>query len=443
MRRFDFPWAALAGALITLAVMTAWRAVPADDSCPVDKVITVAGGRDVSTDRQRHKAIDAWRGPAGERARLRELSGVADLQHSQLIASAQSRGCDDDVYILDVQWIPEFARGRYITAIDPDTVELGRFLPVLRAAGRYDGTLWSVPFNTDAALLYYRADLLSQAGLRPPRSWTELWRQARTLPSRPETGLTGGYTAQLAPYEGLTVNALELIWGAGGDVVDGRGNVTVDRPPARRALQQLIDGLGGERPLISRAALDHHEDSSIREFESGAVAFMRNWPYAYGALANNPDMRGRFGVTTLPGASVLGGQNLAVAASSPEKGAALSLIAHLTGVEAQRRLFTCGGFAPVRGEVYAAPGECPDQPTTPGRDRVVRHVPDTAMLRRAVETARPRPAGPYYNEFSRTLQRRLHERLQCLDLSVCDQSADLKSFTDSLADDLRRSLRGH
>jgi hypothetical protein len=93
--------------------------------------------------------------------------------------------------------------------------------------------------------------------------------------------------------------------------------------------------------------------------------------------------------------------------------------------------------------VYDAPGDCPDQLTTPVRERVVRHVPDAAMLRRAVEEARPRPAWPYYNEFSRTLQQRLHERLQCLDLSVCDRSADLQNFTDSLAEDLRRSLRGH
>jgi multiple sugar transport system substrate-binding protein len=443
MRRFDFPWAALAGALVTLAVMTIWRALPSDEACPVDKVITVAGGRDVSTGRQRQKAIDAWRGPNGERARLRELSGVADLQHSQLIAAAQARSCDDDVYILDVQWIPEFARGHYITAIDADAVELGRFLPVLRAAGRYDGTLWSVPFNTDAALLYYRSDLLSRAGLRPPRSWAELWRQARMLLSTEGTGLTGGYTAQLAAYEGLTVNALELVWGAGGDVVDGRGNVTVDRAPARRALQQLIDGLGGERPLISRAALEHHEDGSIREFESGAVAFMRNWPYAYGTLANNPDIRGKFAVTNLPGAGVLGGQNLAIAAGSPEKSAALSLIAHLTGRETQRRLFTCGGFAPVRGEVYEAPGECPDQITAPARSPVVQRVPDAVMLRRAVEQARPRPVRPYYTEFSRTLQGRLHERLQCLDASACDRSADLQTFTGGLADDLRRALRGH
>jgi multiple sugar transport system substrate-binding protein len=443
MRRFDFPWAALAGALVTLAVLTTWRAWPADGGCGADKVITVAGGRDVSADRQRQKVIDAWRGPAGERARFRELSGVADLQHSQLIASAQSRGCDDDVYILDLQWIPEFARGGYITAIEPGKVQLGRFLPVLKAAGRYDGRLWSVPFNTDAGLLYYRADLLTRAGLRPPRTWTELWRQARTLLSTGGTGLNGGYAAQLAAYEGLTVNALELIWGAGGDLIDARGNVTVNGAPARRALQQLIADLSGERPLIPRAALDDHEDGSIREFESGAVAFMRNWPYAYGTLANNPDMRGRFGVTTLPGASVLGGQNLAIAESSPEKAAALSLIAHLTGVEAQRRLFTCGGFAPVRGEVYEAPGKCPDQLTTPARDRVTRHVPDASMLRRAVEQARPRPARPYYTEFSRTLQRRLHERLQCLDLSVCDRSADFQIFADSLADDLRRSLRGH
>lgn len=50
------------------------------------------------------------------------------------------------------------------------TAEFSRdsFLAPVPATGRYAGWLYAVPYVTNAAMLYYRADVLAEAGARPP-----------------------------------------------------------------------------------------------------------------------------------------------------------------------------------------------------------------------------------------------------------------------------------
>ncbi|HEX2316133.1 MAG TPA: extracellular solute-binding protein [Thermomonospora sp.] len=448
--RLDNLWLAVAAGLATFVVLAGWPAGDdgGPDACGSD-VLRVAGGRDVSADHRRRAVIGSWRNPGAgpEQAELVELPGVADQQHSQLLAWARSSGCPAaDVYVLDTQWIPEFARGGYIRPISGGDVDTGGVLRNALDAGRYEGRLWAVPFNTDAALLYYRTDLVPA----PPRTWQEVWRRSAELLAGRRDGLVSGYAPQFADYEGMTVNALELIWSAGGDIVDRHGRVTVDSAPVRRLLATLTRLMGDERAVIERRALEHFEADSLEAFQEGRVAFMRLWPYAYAALANNERMWNadgtpRFAVTMLPGGeggpgrSVLGGQSLAIDARSPHREAALSLIRHLLDEDNQRDLFNCGGYAPVLRAVYQNPGRC--RSGTADRP-VVHRLPDAQvpMLLRAVETARPRPRWPYYTEVSRVLSKNLRACLNGDD--VCATEAGIAAFTDDLEERLTRAMRG-
>ncbi len=88
------------------------------------------------------------------------------------------------------------------------------------------------------------------------------------------------------------------------------------------------EGVSGAVRLAPRAhrslaaSRQYGELQSIEAFASG-TKLMRNWPYAFSALASEPRMRDgtrlRFGVTALPGRTVLGGQNLAVSEHSPTR----------------------------------------------------------------------------------------------------------------------------
>lgn len=111
-----------------------------------------------------------------------------------------------------------------------------------------------------------------------------------------------GYAGQFADYEGLTVNALEAIDGAGDAVVDDGGDVAIE--DHRVAVTEGLDRLRKIAPT-GVPALD--EDSSAQLFRSDKALFMRNWPV-------KEDLEGApavtFDVAPLPSDSgVLGGQS--------------------------------------------------------------------------------------------------------------------------------------
>ena len=206
------------------------------------------------------------------------------------------------------------------------------------------------------------------------------------------SSLAAGYAGQLADYEGRTVNALEAIWAAGGELVDGSGRIVVDQDLAAKGLRWLAAGLASNNPpIILRESLQYDETATLNAFRSGRVLFIRHWPIAYRTLeaaratvdAGSGASVPTFDVTVLPGGSVLGGQNLAVAQSSPRPRAAQGLIEFLTGEFSQHVLFARGGFAATREIVYH----------DPELRAKYKYVPD---LLRAIKAARPRPSTPHY-----------------------------------------------
>ncbi|RJL31280.1 extracellular solute-binding protein [Bailinhaonella thermotolerans] len=400
------------------------------------RAIVVASGADVSPVRIRQQLIDAWNAMPGNRhrqARIVELSPVADLQRSQM---AGARG-EYDVYNLDTMWTAEFAAAGLLEELpEPEGQDGQDFLARPMEAARYGGALMAYPFNADTGLLYYRSDLVES----PPRSWPELWETARRLKAEhPE--LEAGYAGQFAEYEGLTVNALEIIWGGGGDVLAG-GKVVLSGPRNEESLKALAAQIG---TTIPREVLDHREADGLRMFAERKVAFLRHWPYAYHVLRGDekappfkvaalPRPPQGLGTAARPSATALGGQNLAVAKGSPRRDDAIDLIRFLTGQHCQRRLMREGGFAPTRHSVYDYPwgevsgcgGNAADgQPRNAGALPVLERCTEAshtaaacqeweAFLRevwREVDAARARPALPSYQRFSEVFRREVHRAL--------------------------------
>jgi ABC-type glycerol-3-phosphate transport system substrate-binding protein len=353
-------------------------------------VLVILSGADNGFGDQRQVLIDLWNAvPGRPHARIVSVRGGADAEHAEMLATARAGGRDVDVYNLDITLMAAFVDSGYLRAVDPTRLDLNGFIANPLGTCRRNGKLWGLPFNTDAAMLYYRSDVLDR--LPVLTSWVQLNAATEAVfASQDESHreLVAGYTGQLAGYEGLTVNALEAIWAAGGDVVDAQGKVIIDTPAAREGLRRLATGLRMHSPqLILPEALSHTEADSLKAFRDGKVIFMRNWPAAYFALAGPPGTAKPFGVTRLPGPSVLGGQNLAIAAHSDQPRAAQELIEFLTSDRSQQILFERGGFAPTREIVF--------------NDAEVRtRYPYADTLYTAITTARLRPQTPRYASFS-------------------------------------------
>ncbi|GGX69407.1 ABC transporter substrate-binding protein [Streptomyces fructofermentans] len=346
--------------------------------------------------------LEGWnRGHPGEKVTLVELPDSADETHAQMATDLRSGDRSRfDVLNIDVAWTSEFAAAGWIAPLPRGRFPLDSFLSPVVDTATYDGRLYAVPYVTNAGLLLYRKDILAKEGLAPPRTWAELEQQAKTV--APKYGLDG-YAGQFLPYEGLTVNAAEAVYSAGGTILGDEGErVTVDSAAARRGIDFLAGGV--REGWIPKKALAYKEQESKQAFQDGRLLFLRNWPYAYvGAAAEGSAVAGKVGTVPLPGpdgpgASVLGGSNLAVNAQARHPDSAARLIAYLTSEPVQRQVLTQGALPPVRAALYRDPA-------------LVRRFPYLPTLRAGVLAAAPRPKSPRYDQVSLAVQAVVHDAM--------------------------------
>jgi len=329
----------------------------------------------------------------GIRVRAETLPAASDEQHQFYVINLRGGSRDFDVLALDVIWVAEFARAGWIadvTGLLPDNEAL--FAASLEAV-TYEGRHYAVPWFVDAGLLYYRKDLLELHGFSAPRTWSELAEAARTIAAR-EPGVHG-FVWQGRQYEGLVCNALEMIWSAGGEVLDGE-RVVLESPETLRALEFLQSLVAqGVSPAIVTTAT---EEPSRHVFGSGRAVFLRNWPYAW-TLFERPDspIRGKVGVAPLPhfegheSASALGGWNLGINARSRHPDEAAAFVRFMTSPDAQRTLSLAYGYNPSLRALYADP-------------ELLAAQPHLTALRDALDAARSRPVTPRYAQLSQVLQ---------------------------------------
>jgi multiple sugar transport system substrate-binding protein len=343
----------------------------------------------------------------------------------------QAGQADSDVISGDVIWPAQFAANGWISDLSGlFTADLREpYLPAAIDSNTYEGAVYGVPWFTDAGMLYYRKDLLEQAGFsEPPKTWAEMEEMVEKV--RRETGTRYVFVFQGADYEGGVVNSLEFIWSSGGNVLDPHDpdDVTVAAPEAvavlETALGMVADG------VAPGAVPSFKEYESYTVFLNGDALFMRNWPYVY-ARAADPSLsrveQGRIGVAPLPVArpgstshSGLGGWNLMINAASEKTEAAWAFIRYLSAPEQQKERALRGGYLPTREDCY--------------EDReILSEVPVITLGRDAIRNVRSRPVSPLYRDMSLAMAERFHASLS--GTVATERAAAL------LEEDLERILR--
>jgi multiple sugar transport system substrate-binding protein len=312
-------------------------------------------------------------------AKLLELPVEADQQREQQVQRLEAKSAECDVLGMDVIWTAEYAAAGWLYDLTAVVDRLkARLIPSTVETARYAGKLWAVPFNTNAGLLFYRTDQVSEA----PTTWEQVYEEARRK---------DGLVYQGAEYEGATVNFLELFWSAGGSVLSEDGkSVELDSPEARKALQFMADGI--RSGAVPKAVNTYAEENVRRAFEAGRATFMHNWPYAY-TLGKKSPIADDFDVTPFPGygggkgTSALGGFNLAISAFTDNAEASLALVQFLTTPDIQKDLMIDATLPATAAEVYSDPD-------------VRKAIPFAPTLLTAVEQAQPRPVSPVYPQIT-------------------------------------------
>ncbi len=308
-----------------------------------------------------------------------------------------------DLVNMDVVWTSKFAAAGWLRDLSDRLTapEIAAFSPQDIDAGRYEGKLYRLPLRSDLGVLYYRADLLAAAGFKPPQTFAEAIAIARTLKQAGK--VDWGYVWQGRQYEGLIAMFVEVLQGVGGFWVNPNSlEVGLDRPEPLQAIAFLRETI--QLGIAPPGVTTYQEEEARRLFQSGRVALMRSWPYAW-PLANKTDspIQGKIGMTTTlgntaSGGACLGGWGLGIAKSSKHPQEAWAVIKYFTSEAVQRKLVLAAGYVPSRKALFTDP-------------QIVAKYPHYPKLLEVSKHAVLRPPIAQYAQVSDILQRYLSAAL--------------------------------
>jgi len=221
--------------------------------------------------------------------------------HEKLL-TAFAGDATPDVCQLGNTWIPEFVALNALLPLDsldsssPDVSE-SSFFPGIWRTNLVTGRLYGIPWYVDTRLLFYRKDLLAQAGYpQPPITWAQ-WRDAmRAVKAR---GGSGRY-AIFAPFNEWNVPVI-LGLQAGSPLLkdDGRYGA-FGEPPFRRAFDLYLDWYrSGVAPVLGI----NDVGNIYQEFERGTYAMWITGPWNIGEFRRRlpREMQDKWGTAPLPG----------------------------------------------------------------------------------------------------------------------------------------------
>lgn len=349
----------------------------------------------------------------GLNAKLLEFPESADEQRNQFIQRQRAKSADCDMFESDVIWTAEFASQKWLYDMTPYVKSReSEFIPSTLESVNFDGKIWGVPRVTDAGLLYYNTDDVSEL----PTTWQGVYADAAKKK---------GIVYQGAAYEGLTVDYLELAFAAGGKVLSDDGKKSeINSPENLKALEFMVNGIkDGAAP---KAVTTYMEEEARRVFEAHRASYMRQWPYAY-ALGNKAGSKtkGKFKVAPYPAfegggkAAILGGHNMVISAYSKNPGGALKLIDYFSSPEVMKHAAVEYSKAPVLAETYDDAD-------------VQKALPFAPQLKQAVEQAKSRPVSPVYTQISQAIYKNVNAALS--------GSTDPQSALKKADDDINKAL---
>ncbi len=263
-----------------------------------------------------------------------------------------------DVCQLGNTWIPELAALGALAPLDrfladSTAIRSDDYFPGIWDTNIVAGALHGIPWYVDTRLLYYRRDLLRQAGYdHPPQDWQEWSAMLAAIKQR----VGRDRYAVLLPlneFEPLLALALQQQEPVLRD--NGRwGNFRTDG--FRRALQYYVDMFRNDwAPAVTNT-----EVSNVwYEFGRGLFSFYISGPWNIREFRRRLPLGVQDAWMTAPlpgpdgpGASIAGGSSLVIPRSSRHKEAAWRLVEYLSQPPVQARFHAITGNPPPRRSTW-------------------------------------------------------------------------------------------
>lgn len=329
----------------------------------------------------------------GIRVELQQIPWSA--AHEKLLTAFAGR-VTPDVAQLGSTWVPELVALGALSPLDARaaasaSVQAGDYFPGSWNTNRIEGQLWGIPWYADTRILFYRRDLLREAGFTEvPQDWNGWLAAMRAVKARAAPGDFAVFLPinEFEPLLALALQQPEPLLRDG----DRFGNFR--SPGFARAsdfyLRLFREGLA---PRASNTQISN----LYQEFARDRFAFVITGPWNIGEFKTRmpPERQDDWMTAPLPGPggpglSIAGGASLALFERSRSKAAAWKLVEYLSSPEVQLRFFELTGNLPPRRSVWQQP--------------LLAKDPYAAAFRAQLERTEPPPAVPEWERIAQQMR---------------------------------------
>jgi multiple sugar transport system substrate-binding protein len=320
----------------------------------------------------------------------------ANLFEKELVDLVNRTGAYD-VIMLDDPWFPRFAGGDNLTELTPLIERRGvawpdqDFVETSLALCHHPystGRLYALPYVGNSQLFFYRRDLFEKYQLNPPATWDDVLDAARVITEREQIS---GYVMRAQQGNAVVADFMPIFWAFGAEMFNAQERPTVNTPEGIAALRRMLE-LGQYSPP---GYVSFNADEVSAHLLQGTAAMSINWPAWISAFRDPARSRvlGKIEITTVPaqikpGHAEIGNWLLAIPKAAPAAETAFDFLLWATSREQMKRS-ALRGNPPTRVSVFQDP-------------ELVAKFPSYPVQLKSLQTSRPRPRTPLWNEIENT-----------------------------------------
>jgi multiple sugar transport system substrate-binding protein len=266
-----------------------------------------------------------------------ELIGLNWSDGKTKLISAFNSGTEPDVIELGSDWVAQFSEAGVLAKLTLDEIQSQRFLPVALDPTKWNGSYFAVPWVLSTRIMFVNEALRAKAGIDGmphPQTMQELLEQSAKIKQASEESNYGiGIVSQ--DLHQVYKRMLPIMWSNGGDILNQKGEPTLDDPKNVEALASYV-------ALVPHGIIESAKQLD-KMFIQGKIGFWISGPWLLEKIPKEqPDLK--FGLALVPGMkpesglSFTGGDYLAISKHTNKRAIALKLIQFLTAGEQTLRL---------------------------------------------------------------------------------------------------------
>lgn len=258
-----------------------------------------------------------------------------------------------DVSQIGSTWLRDLVDMNAVRAFKPlELRKLGnpaQFVPAAweNASLPHDKAIWAMPWLVDARILFYRRDLLKQAGIDEKTAFATPQALDQTLTALRSNGVAIPWVVPTQFSWRTLQTVASWVWGAGADFISRNGKrISFMKPLALEGFRAFFDSA---RHLVESArGLSDTESDTL--FMEGKAAVTISGPWI---MEMDEERLINVGVTSPPGPAFIGGSHLVIWKHTTYPRQAFRLVQYLTSVDVQRN-YGLHGLLPARFEALNA-----------------------------------------------------------------------------------------